>query len=276
MRKREEGAGGVLIAVILILIALVIIAVASMNRTTSANADRDRTVAKLAIASTALESYAGAMLRLPCPANGSLPSTDNNAGVAVPNGAADCQFGEGTLPWKTIGMRHDDSFDAWGRKIPYRVYTGNAGSLTQPGGASMANCDTLEAFPGGTTPTAGNSGGLCRPDPPTSNAADRTTTPAQFLAGKGLTLTDFGVVHNDVAYVLISHGVTGLGGYTASGFQLDMPPNAGGERNNTNDTGPFTISAFSDQNTGATENGHFDDLLLYRSVADLAKRANLA
>jgi type II secretory pathway pseudopilin PulG len=212
MRKREEGAGGALIAVILVLIALVIVAVSSMNRTASANADRDQTITRLATASAALESYAGVQLRLPCPAN---PTVDT--GVEVPNGVAGCQFGAGTLPWKTIGMRRDDSFDSWGRKISYRVYTGNAGSLTQPGGASMANCDTFEAFPGGATPTAGNSGGLCRPDPPTSNPADRTTTPAQFLAGKGLTLTDFGTVHNDVAYVLISHGVTGLGSLHATG-----------------------------------------------------------
>ncbi len=279
MRKREAGAGGALIAVVLAFIALLIVAFVSLNRTTSGSAEREQTGTKLVIAATALESYAGAAQRLPCPAD---PTVD--VGDEVTLTATTCKYGEGTLPWKTIGMRRDDSFDAWGRKISYRVYSGDAGSLTQPGGASMANCDTLEAFPGGVTAT-----GLCRPDPSTATAAEladpatRTTTPAQFLVGapappatkKGLWLTDSGAPQRkDVAYVLISHGVTGLGGYTASGTRLDMPSNVD-EKNNTKDTGPFTIRAFSDTDTGATDVAHFDDILVYRGIEDVAKRANL-
>lgn len=268
--RRQRGASGVLIAVILILVTLLILALSALTRTTDANQQREQGLASLAKAAGALDSYVSASQRLPCPAD---PTADT--GVEVTNGPAGCQFPAGTLPWQTIGMRRDDSFDAWGRKISYRVYTGNAGSLTQVGGASMANCDTNEVFPGGTTPTGGGSGGLCKPVPNTSDPADRTTTPAQFLAGKGLMLTDMGTAHNDVAYVLISHGITGLGGYTASGTRLDMP-NSNAEKNNTNDTGPFTIQAFSDTDTGATTNAHFDDLLVYRGIAELAQRANLA
>ena len=268
--RRQEGAGGALIAVILALVALLILAIVSMTRTRGGSEEREQTIAKLTSSAAALEGYVGSNFRLPCPAD---PTADT--GLAVPNPPAGCQFPEGTIPWSTIGMRREDSFDAWGRKISYRVYTGNAGSLTQDGGASMANCDAHEAFPGGTTPTGGGSGGLCKPVPNTPNPADRTTTAKEFVAGKGLTVTDSGTVHNDVAYVLISHGITGLGGYTASAVRLDMPPN-GAERNNTKDTGPFTIRAFSDPDTGATAVTHFDDLLLYRGIEDLAKRANLA
>ena len=267
--RHQQGAGGALIAVILALVALLILAVSSMTRTTTGSDEREQGTAKLATAAAALEGYASASYRLPCPAD---PTADT--GVEVTNGVAQCLFGEGALPWKTIGMRRDDSFDAWGRKISYRVFTGGTG-LTQPGGASMANCDTHEAFPGGVAP-----GGLCNPVPNTTNTADRTTTPAQFLAGKGLDVTDMGVPHNaglnnGAAYVLISHGITGLGGYTASGVRLNMPPN-GAERDNTRDVGPFTIQAFSGPDVGATVNTHFDDLLLYRGIEDLAKRANLA
>ena len=280
MRKRQAGAGGALLAVVLSLITLLIVAFVSLNRATTGSAEREQTSAKLVIAATALESYASAAQRLPCPAD---PTLD--VGDEVTLAATTCKYGEGTLPWKTIGMRRDDSFDAWGRKISYRVYAGAAGSLTQPGGASMANCDTLEAFPGGTTAT-----GLCRPDPSTATPAEmadpatRTTTPAEFLVGapappatqKGLLLTDSGAPQRkDVAYVLISHGVTGLGGYTASGTRLAMPSNID-EKNNTKDTGPFTIRAFSDTDTGATDVAHFDDLVVYRGIEELAKRANLA
>ena len=262
--RRERGASGVLIAVILVLIVVAILAVAGLSRTTDSTRQRDQTFVNLNAAASALDAYVSVAQRLPCPAD---PSADT--GVEVVNGPTDCQFRSGTLPWQTIGMRRDDSFDAWGRKISYRVYTGNTG-LTQAGGASMANCDTIEALPGGTT-----AAGLCNPVPNTTNPADRNTTPAQFLAGKGLQVTDMGAVHPDAAYVLISHGVTGLGGWTASGTQLDTPPN-GPERDNTRDTGPFTIQAFSDQDTGVSVVGHFDDLLVYRGIEDLARRANLA
>ena len=262
--RRQAGAGGAFIALIIALVALLILAVVSLTRTRGGTEEREQGIAKLGIASAALESYASISARLPCPAN---PTLDT--GVEVTNGAAACQFDGGTIPWKTIGMRREDSFDAWGRKISYRVFAGNRG-LTQAGGMSMANCDINEAFPGGTSPT-----GLCLPVPNTANVADRTTTPAQFLAGKGLTVNDMGTVRNDAAYVLISHGITGLGGYTASG-RLDMPANAGDERDNTRDTGPFWIKPFSDPDTGATVAAHFDDLVVYRGIEDLAKRANLA
>ena len=270
--RRQDGAGGAFIALIIALVALLILAVVSLTRTRTGSEEREQGVARLNVSASGLEGYASTALRLPCPAD---PATDD--GTEVANGPAGCQFPGGTVPWKTIGIRREDSLDAWGRKISYRVYTGNAGSLTQPGGMSMANCDTNEAFPGGTTPAGGGSGGLCKPVPNTANAADRTTTPAQFLAGKGLTVTDFGAVRNDVAYVLVSHGITGLGGYTASGVRLDLPPN-GDEKDNTRATGPFTVRAFSNPDTGATApaNAHFDDLVAYRGIEDLAKRANIA
>jgi uncharacterized repeat protein (TIGR01451 family) len=75
--------------------------------------------------------------------------------------------------------------------------------------------------------------------------------------------------------VLISHGLSGLGGYTASGVRLDLPPN-GDERDNTRDDGPFSIKAFSGPDVGVSVGAHFDDILVYRTVEVVAKRANLA
>lgn len=257
--RRQEGAGGALIAVIIALVALLILAVVSMNRTKGGSGDREQTTANLTLADTSLESYAGMMSRLPCPADPTV-----NDGVEVVNGAAGCQFPEGTLPWKTIGMRRDDSFDAWGRKISYRVYSG-AGGLTQAGGASMVACDTVEPSPGGVV--AGN---LCNAN---ADIYRRNTTPVQFLAGKGLTVTDFGVDHTDVAYVLLSFGVTGMGGYSASGVQLDLPK--GDEKRNAQG-GDYTIRAFSDPDTGAGTNNFFDDLIMYRSIPDMVAKAGLS
>lgn len=257
--RRQEGAGGALIAVIIALVALLILAVVSMNRTKGGSEEREQTISQLSLASVSLESYAGAMARLPCPAN---PAVDD--GIEVVNGVAGCRFDEGTIPWKTIGMRRGDSFDAWGRKVSYRVYSGGSG-LTQAGGASMVACDTVEPSPGGVV--AGN---LCNAN---ADIYQRNTTPAQFLAGKGLTVTDFGVDHTDVAYVVLSFGVTGMGGYTASGVQLALPK--GDEKKNAQ-SGPYTIKAFSDPDTGAGTNNFFDDLIVYRSIPDMVAKAGLA
>ena len=283
MRRPERGAGGLLVLVILVLIAVSILATSLLSRIGSASDDQNNTYASLNRAAAALDAFAGATMRLPCPANPSDPAGD--VGVEVPLGAAGCKYPQGAVPWKTIGLSRNDAYDAWGHKISYRVYLGNAGSLVQPGGASMADCDTNEAFPTGPTPVAGGVGGLCQPGttgPGTANPDPslRTTPPSAFLAGKGLRLFDFGIEqkdafgNDDVAYVLISHGLSGLGSYSSSGAQLPLP--SGDERDNTNDTGPFHIEAFSPIDTKDTSPSHFDDLLVYRTISDLATKANLA
>lgn len=244
-----------MILLVMALLLVAFFAAYTISRIGSSGDAREDTRKRLAKAGTALERYAAANSRLPCPANPALAT-----GTEVTATASTCSNPDGTLPWATLGLNQDDGLDGWGRKVSYRVYTGAAGSLTQPGGASMVDCDTTELNPQGT-----DANGLCR--------ASHDTTPDQFVAGKGLMLTDFGVAHNDVAYIVMSHGATGLGAWTVAGTQMDMP--AGAERNNTNANGPFTIQAFSDPDTGATSAQHFDDQLAYAGIADLARRAGL-
>ena len=266
--KWQHGGVGIMILMLMVLLIVGYLASYSLYRVTTAGHERDQTTRVLAVAAAALDQFAAANARLPCPAD---PTADT--GLEAPSSAARCSFDTGTLPWMTVGMKHEDGIDGWGRKLSYRVYTGNAGSLTQPSGVSMVECDTVEPTAGNKTAVAASLGGLC-----VSNADYRlrSTTPANFLAGKGFTLTDFGTVHNDVAYVVISHGATGLGGYTVSGAQLAMPAGGGDELGNTNSTGAFTMRAFSDPDTAATSNAHFDDLLIYRTLPDLVQRAGLS
>jgi hypothetical protein len=278
MHRASRGATGTIILIVLVLVAVAVLATNLASRVGSGNDDRDTTYASLNKAAAALEAYAGATLRLPCPAD---PTDPTDAGVEVTSGAGGCAVAAGSLPWKTIGMRRLDAYDAWAHKISYRVYIGNAGSLVQAGGVNMSDCDTSEPFPTAATATVGNTGvgGLCQPGtttlpPANTSAAARSTPPSAFLAGKGLTLTDYGTTHNDVAYVLISHGFSGLGAYTSSGAQLPLP--SGDEKDNTKDTGPFHIEAFSPIDTKDTSPAHFDDLLVYRTISDLATKANLA
>ena len=265
-----------MVVVVMIVVLIAFLAAYAVSRIKGGTEDGGTTATRLAKAVDALEAFAAGAQRLPCPADPTIDTTttpaDANEGLERidPANTARCAYPEGTLPWRTIGMKRDEALDAWGRKLSYRVYTGNNGSLTQPGGVSMVNCDTTETTPGGTTATAASLGGLCNGS---ASPYARSTTPAQFLDNKGLSLTDGTVAHNDVAYVIISHGATGLGGYTVSGARLAMP--AGDERSNTRETGAFTIKAFSDVDVAATSGQHFDDLLAYRTLGDLVKRINL-
>ena len=263
---RQRGGVGIMILMLMVLLMVGYLASYALYRVTTSGHERDTTQRLLVIASDALDQFAAANARLPCPAD---PVADT--GLEVQATAATCSFDEGTLPWMTLGMRHDDGIDGWGRKLSYRVYTGNEGSLTQPSGVSMVECDMADPV-GAKTAVAASLGGLCVSNP---DYRLRSTLDTVFLLDKGLTLTDFGTPHTKkVAYVVISHGATGLGGYTVSGARLDMP--LGDELDNTKDTGPFTIKAFSDADTAATSNAHFDDLLIYRTLPDLVKRAGLS
>ena len=261
-RRHQAGASAVLIVVVLVLILIGVLAAMALSRLGTSGRDASQSTSRLAIAADALEQFAGTSLRLPCPAD---PSLDTGEEVLPAVGAATCSFPAGTIPWKTISMRRDDAFDSWGRKLSYRVYTGNVagvGSIVRPGGASMVDCDTVDPSPQGVDPATG----LCR--------ADHSTLDTEFLNGKGLNLNDLGTAYTTVAFVVLSHGATGLGGYTVSGVRLDLP--TGAQRNNTDATGPFTIRAFSDVDVAATMGTHFDDLLVYRTLPDLVKRANLS
>jgi hypothetical protein len=258
MARSQRGASGVFVVIVLLLALAVIGAVIMFQRGTDQVANMNETRQKLALAATAVEQYASTATRLPCPADPTLDTGDE-----VPPAANKCGNNTGTIPWRTIGLRREDSLDAWGRKLSFRVYNPNAGggSLVQVNGASMVNCYPDTAAGGGTDAT-----GLCK--------VDHTTSSFDFLAGKGLNLTDYGTAHNDTAFVVISHGATGLGGYTVSGIQMSAP--SGDELFNTRATGPFSIDPFSGPGIAAGAPSFFDDLLVYRSVADLAAHANLA
>ena len=78
-----------------------------------------------------------------------------------------------------------------------------------------------------------------------------------------------------MAYVILSHGSTGYGGYTVSGDRLDMPHDASKEKDNINATGDFFILAHSDNDIEASVKDHFDDLLVYRRLDDLIRRIGL-
>jgi len=260
MRDSQRGFSILLAAVILIIIVGVVFAIIALFGHQRSEGAVAQAAARLSRAEEALEQFASASGRLPCPANPALDTGD-----ADPlNPLQPCNSPTGTLPWHTIGLARDDSFDSWGWRISYRVYTGAAGSLTQPNGASMALCDTNTL----SSPGLG-AGGICQ------GVRGWYTKDSEYLAGKGLPVTDFGVPHLDAAYVLVSHGPSGLGAYTASGSQKPLPANPD-ELANTTATGPFIARAASSPDIAADDAAHFDDVLAYRTLQDFVNRARLA
>jgi Tfp pilus assembly protein PilV len=256
MRARQRGVSMIFIAVIAVLVAAGVLAFLALTRTATTVDRSSETVAHLGRIAAALEQFASAAERLPCPAD---PAS--NTGDAVPNNAAAaCTFPRGTVPWRTLGLRREDAFDAWGWKVSYRVYSGPTG-LTLAKGASMVDCDTAEPTPAGTNPD-----GTCK--------ATHDTSVPQFLAGKGLAVNDFGTPVTDAAYVLVSHGPSGLGAFTGSGTQNTPGPSSADETSNLND-GPYVAKAAS-TGGGPSSATYFDDVLAYRRLPDFVRRANLS
>jgi len=268
MKRPQRGAGGIFVFILLLLAMVFIAAMFTLSNTSSSVDLRKQTATSLANAAAALEQFASQSGRLPCPAD---PTLDT--GLAVPNNASvNCTNPTGTLPWATIGMRRDDAIDAWGWKIGYRVYSGNGG-MTQANGASMVNCDTVQAL----NPVGLDGNGLCQV------VAGRHDTPdTTFVAGKGLSVNDFGTTYDGTnatggaAYVLISFGPSGFGAYTESGTQNPNSPTSNDEKNNLKATGPFVLEAASAPTVPPSDSTHYDDILFYRTITGLARNANLA
>ena len=215
---------------------------------------------------SALVQFVSTNGRLPCPAD---PTANPDIGAEDRTAlSATCNTPGGTVPWGAIGIRGDDAIDAWGRRISYRVYTGTSGSLTQDGGTSMVDCDTVELISRGATTIAGSAGGLCR--------STQDTLPSEFLsATKGLSITWYGSAVSQVAYVLVSHGPSGYGAFTSSAPAISMTaPTAGGsEASNTSTAGPFVAKERNTSGLSPTDANYFDDVLAYQTIADVVRLA---
>ncbi len=270
MRFTNKGQAGFsfsLFALVVLLIVAGVVAMKMLERKVDDGGRGKDTRERFNMARNSLVAFVSQNERLPCPADPSLDTGD-----AAPVGAsAACTYPAGTLPWKTLGMRRDDAYDSWGWKISYRVYAGgvgNVGSLTQDKGASAVNCDTVETWPGGATAL-----GTCR--------ANQDTLPTEYFTGKGFSVNDFGTLHapsiagDGAAFVLISHGPSGLGAYTAAGTPTALPTSAD-ELSNVAASATFVAKASNVRDISPSDASYFDDLIAYATLADLVASANVA
>jgi len=275
------------VVVVLLIVSIVIGMAAVMTRGVVAAQKRSITVTRIAGVDAALVQFVSQQKRLPCPADGTLDASANTAGLEpMPIAANGCAAQQnGVVPWRTLGLTETDATDGWDRRLTYRVGV----LLSVAGGMDMSGCD-----PTGNADAEPASTYLCK----ASCSAATCTSPTKFLtangtpSGKGLQVRNVaGAVlmnpnplpatdpHTGAAYVVISHGETGGGGYLGSGQLGASSSTDGTEELKNYASAPFvnnTVTYHVDDSintiAGAT---HFDDIVSRPTVLAVATKAGL-
>ncbi len=257
-QSRQHQQGFILMVVIVAMMMLALSVLVSKTGELVANAGRRLSTTndiqdKI---QKALISFTATYQRLPCPAR---PTGATNPGwpedlaltpPSLPVGLnSTCNNPNGVVPWNALGLSQAQVTDEWGRLISYRVYDGSFG-LTQDKGASALNCATNIPIISSVPPNPLN--GLCDSASGVHGTLHSTSYPSFITYGptpsydKGLKVYDFGpspTVANitNVAFVLISHGPSGLGGYMPNGNQMPMPASDASDYPNTQASPGFFI-----------------------------------
>ena len=93
------------------------------------------TRARLQMAYDALVTYYVTNSYLPCPADGALAAADGSYGRAQPETSGSCAgvaAANQVLPWRTLGLQEELSYDGWRQRLSYHV----SAPLTTAGSAS--------------------------------------------------------------------------------------------------------------------------------------------
>lgn len=258
----------------LLVVAASALAIRMARQVEDRTAQQQQTQVRMHRIQAALHAFAASHGRLPCPADG---MDVNDRGYAAPNAASDtCASPDGTVPWGSLGLTKDDAFDAWGRKISYRVYAGPTG-MTRNRGADMTDCDTVEPAPVAPTPPSYDCTPAhnVRPGPGmgTYLDPDPNTRP-------GLTVRVGGIDQNQMAWVLVSHGASGHGAWMRGGGRFPVPASPGELANTQAPTIPPAPSVtFVQREENVVDLDpvsaptHFDDLLLFETISQLVHAA---
>lgn len=180
---------------------------------------------------------------LPCPANGGLASSAagygrENGSAIPPSSGCTIAPANGIVPWNTLGLPEDVSYDGWSRRISYVVAD-----------------DYNSTFTSGAVSAADDSAHVLR----TGNMYPASTY-LDVENSAGNDVTDAG---DRPAYVLISHGENGFGAYgpgantrlPTSGATTEELENTDGDAKFVEDAGDDVVRwrqiAFLIQNCGA-------------------------
>jgi prepilin-type N-terminal cleavage/methylation domain-containing protein len=280
-RRSFSGFTLIEIVVVLIIVSILIAMAAALTRGVTAAQKRSLTTTRMAGVDTALMLYVQQQKRLPCPADGTLLSSDISAGKEVrpclnPALANQNQH-DGVVPWRTLGITETDATDGWDRRLTFRVFP----DLTADGAMDMSMCDPAGTVTGTATPTCNASCvstnlGLCTP-------------PKDFLKGRGLEVRDASGAtpatmdpnadpNTGAAYVVISAGESGGGAYLSSG-NLGLSTSSDGTQELRNYASqPFTpgVTYYVDNTlVDAAGTTHFDDVVSHPTILSVLNKAGL-
>ena len=269
------------IVVVLFILGVVVAMAAAVTTALSASQRLSTTTTRMAAIDAAIVQFVMQQKRLPCPANGTLASTDTNAGTETArNGSTGCTTNEagGVVPWRALGLAETDATDGWNRRLTYRV---------QPGLAADAALDMSLCDPAGSA--AATASGACV-NPCTSSAVAACTSPFNYLTTKGLKVRNVaGTVIMDpvgapstpatgAAYVVISAGSTGGGAYLSSGSISTSTTTDGTEeaKNYANVAYTAATSYYVDDSiSDGAGASHFDDLVSRPALLTVINKAGL-
>lgn len=268
------------LAVFMVTTAAVIASYLLSAATSRAKREGTSQLEQLSYIENAITGFVTANKRLPCPADGSLPSSNANAGVELrdsgicssPDATINNQK-TGVVPWKTLALTEQQVRSEDSTFFSYRVFSGPKG-FTLDNGADMSHCDTDNGI---TADAILPANGQCTV---TAVPEEHNNTVAQFIADKGLSvINDSGTA--TAAYVLIHHGANGRGAFLASGIRNPIPPiSATKEYANVQGTdgGTYTATyyATSANTAAASDSADFlDDRVVAPTIAEIAKKAGL-
>lgn len=264
--KKQRGASLLMIVITLLMTAAAALGVKFLEAMSAKTAKANLTTTNIQAVRSALIEFVSVNGRLPCPSNGAL-----DTGVAVPNAAAiNCTNPNGTVPWATLGLKKEASFDGWSRKISYRVYAGNSG-MTMNNGANFTDCDWVPIAP--VTPTAPNF--QCNAAHTISGNPASPQSVLSVTRRPGLTVNDAALAApvTQVAFVLISHGESGNGAWMEGGGIYQPAPINIGEITNTQGGAIYSKNLPTDKSVSPVAANHFDDQLDFMTIADLVTAA---
>ncbi|HLN25395.1 MAG TPA: type II secretion system protein [Patescibacteria group bacterium] len=227
--------------------------------------------------------------RLPCPADGSLASTNALYGKEQAQGGVtagtvnSCAITGGTavVPWITLGLSENYSLDGWNHRYSYMAANAGIGtdSLVMGDSGTTAGC-LYRNVTGGTQRNSTGTGTTCDGTISISlanaypagtyltvqNIAGTELTTAQPTGGDaGVATTTVGAAGGRAAYVLLSHGHNGWWGYSQAGIQ-DAPGTAFSVAESTNGGGGATYYQDT-MRTGNPSVNYFDDIVRWRTPA---------
>ena len=276
---RPRGFTLVEVVVVLLIFSVVIAMASVITRSITLGQKRALTATRMGTVDAAILQFVAVQKRLPCPADGRIAGTANNAGLEIaPNATLGCNAQQyGVVPWRALGLTELEVTDGWDKRLTYRLFP-ILGATTPTPGMDMSQCD-----PAGTEAGAGPK--ACTAGCTSANLL-ACTPPLEFLRGKGLLVKNVANTVNvmdpaaspptGAAYVLISTGESGGGAYNNNGALVVSITTDGDEEKARNyadlDLQPHYID---DGIADAPGVNHFDDTVSHPSILTVVSKAGL-